>query len=509
MRRARPAGLNTIADRAPVRAQPVFAHAAPRLHDVLSVVGVARPDEASLGRMTKPEVIKLHCLFADGLVTVIERLNHLEGILAKNSRNSSKPPSSDAPARKPKPAPALDDGVKRKPGGQPGHEGHALRRVATPDEVVAHGIADACECGLPLAPLLQESRQVFDLPRPAMRVVEHQIFSASCSCGKIHRSIFPEGVTAATQYGANLQALAVYLTHHHMLPMARCADILTDLSGSPLSAATVCAMGNTAATALTPQVELIKEQVQAAAVVCADETGMRLGGGLSWLHVAVTEMLTWMGIHKNRGGAAMQEFGVLGALKGTLVHDGFSAYRTYDCKHALCNAHHLRELTYVEEQFAQPWAKAMIDFLLLANKEVKALAGQELAASRQEELRRQYDAIVWAGNQANPIKPASGKRGRTAQSFPVNLLRRLGDYADDVLRFTQDPTVPFTNNLGERTMRMLKVKQKVSGCFRSARGARNFCITRSYLASLAKQGRDLLGALVLTMQGHPPDPTPC
>jgi len=509
MKRSERAGSSTTTDRAPVRSLPEPLHAIPRLHDVLSVVGVARPDAASLLRMTKLEMAKLFCLFADGVETLIERLNHVEGILAKNSRNSSKPPSSDQPASKPKPAPTLDDEVKRKPGGQPGHKGHALMRAPNPDEVVAHGIPEACDCGLPLAPLLQESRQVFDLPRPAMRVVEHQIFWASCSCGKIHRSIFPEGVAAATQYGPNIQALGVYLTHHHMLPIARCADILTDLSGSPVSTAMVCAMGNTAATALTPQVELIKQQVQAAAVVCADETGMRLGGGLSWLHVAVTEMLTWMGIHKNRGNAAMEEFGILSALTGTLVHDGFSAYRAYDCKHALCNAHHLRELTYVDEQFAQPWAKAMIDFLLLANKEVKAAAGQELSALRQEELRKQYDAIVSTGNEANPPKPASGKRGRTAQPFPVNLLRRLSDFADDVLRFTQDPAVPFTNNLGERTMRMLKVKQKVSGCFRTVRGARNFCTTRSYLATLAKQGRDLLGALVLTMQGHPPDPTPC
>ena len=509
MKRPETARANAAADRAAVRSLPEPGDAGPALRDVASVLGIAMPDAASLLRMTKPEIVKLFFLVANALASLIQRLNHVEGILAKNSRNSSKPPSSDQPARKPKPAPTLPAEGKRKPGGQPGHAGHALKRVPNPDAVVAHGIPETCDCGLPLAPLLQESRQVFDLPRPAMRVVEHQIFAASCHCGKVHRSSFPEGVTAPTQYGPNLQALGVYLTHHHMLPMARCADILTDLSGRPVSAATVCAMGNTAATALTPQVELIKAQVEVAAVVCADETGMRLGGGLSWLHVAVTELLTWMGIHKHRGGVAMDEFGIMRVFTGTLVHDGFSPYRAYDCTHALCNAHHLRELTYVHEQFAQPWAKAMIDFLLQANKEVKAAADQKLSAQRQQDLRNQYRAIVSIGEAANPPKPASGKRGRTAQPFPVNLLRRLSDYADDVLRFTQDPAVPFTNNLGERTMRMLKVKQKVSGCFRTVQGARNFCITRSYLATLAKQGRDLLGALVLTMQGHPPDPTPC
>ena len=446
---------------------PRQSDASPVLGDGVDVAGVARPDAAALNRLSKPELIELVLRYAHALDALTRRVNHLEGILAKNSRNSSKPASSDQPTRKPAPAPKLDDGVQRKPGGQPGHKGHALKRVANPAEVVEHGIPEACECGLRLTPLLHEFRQVFDLPRPAMRVVEHQTFSATCNCGKTHRSSFAEGVTAATQYGPNIKALGVYLTHHHMLPIARCADILSDLGGQAVSAGTVSAMVGAAAKTLAPAVERIKRHVTASPVVCADETGMRLGGGLSWLHVAMTEMLTWMGIHHKRGGAAMDEFGVIGALTGTVVHDGFSSYRAYDCSHALCNAHHLRELTYVDEQFAQPWAKAMIDFLLQANKEVKVAAGQTLSPQRQTALRSEYVAIVSVGKAANPLKPASGRRGRTAQPFPVNLLRRLSDYVDDVLRFTQDPAVPFTNNLGERTMRMLKVKQKVSGCFRT------------------------------------------
>jgi len=267
-------------------------------------------------------------------------------------------------------------------------------------------------------------------------------------------------------------------------------------------------MVGAAAKTLAPAVERIKEHVIASPVVCADETGMRVGGGLSWLHVAVTQTLSWMGIHHKRGSLAMDEFGVLGAVTGTLVHDGLGSYWIYDCDHSLCNAHHLRELTYVVEQFAQPWAKAMIDFLLKANQEVKAEAGAGLSQQRQTDLRAQYDAIVLAGQCANPPKPASGRRGRTAQAFPVNLLRRLHDHADAVLRFTQDPNVPFTNNLAEQTMRMLKVKQKVSGCFRTCEGSRNFCTIRSYLATLAKQGHNLLHAIVLTAQGKPPDPVP-
>jgi len=482
--------------------------AAPELGSGAAIAGTAEAFAAALNRLSKAELVELVVLYSDALDVQTQTVAHLQGILAKNSRNSSKPPSTDQPTRKPKPAPTLDDGVKRKPGGQPGHKGCALERVANPDEVVEHRLRETCECGLQLTPLLQESRQVFDLPRPAMRVVEHQTFSATCACGKTHRSSFPEDVTAATQYGPNIEALAVFLTHHHMLPISRCADILSDLAGQPVSAGTVSAMGAAAANTLVPVVERIKEHVTASAVVCADETGMRSGGVLAWMHVAVTESLTWMGIHNKRGGIAMNEFGVLSGLTGALVHDGFSPYWAFDCTHALCNAHHLRELTYVHEQFAQPWAKDMIDFLLTANKEVKVAAGRALSQQRQTALRADYEVIVSAGQAANRPKPASGRRGRTTQPFPVNLLRRLSDNADAVLRFTNDPAVPFTNNLGERTMRMLKVKQKVSGCFRTFEGARNFSTVRSYLATLAKQRRNLFEALVLTAMGRPPDPIP-
>lgn len=464
----------------------------------------------ALERLSKVELIELVVYQERAIAGLTERVAHLEGIIAKNSRNSSKPPSSDQPGVKPAPAPTLEDeaSLKRKPGGQPGHKGHALKRVDNPDEIVVHPTPETCVCGLALIAVLKEARQVFDLPRAAMRVVEHQTQLAKCHCGKIHQSVFPPGVGAATQYGANITALAVYLTHQHMLPISRCADILGDLSGKTLSTGTVLAMITTTATTLVPHVERIKAGVIEAPVLCVDETGMRVGRGLSWLHVAATETLTWMGIHEKRGTVAINEFGVIGKFKGTLVHDGFSAYRTYDCIHSLCNAHHLRELTFVYEQHAQPWAKDMIDFLLLANKAVKLAAGQPLTQQQQEDLRAEYDTLVATGKATNPLKPASGKRGRTAQTFPVNLLKRLDDYASDAMRFTTDPAVPFTNNLGERTMRMLKVKQKTSGCFRTVRGAQNFCVIRSYLATLAKQGRDLLDALVLTALGKPPDPMP-
>jgi len=198
-------------------------------------LGGAQLSADTLERLSKPELIELILRYGSALAALTRKVAHLEGILAKNSRNSSKPPSSDPITRKPAPAPKLDDGVKRKPGGQPGHKGCALKRVANPDEIVEHRVDQTCECGLRLSPLLQEYRQVFDLPAPVMRVVEHRTFSASCACGKTHRSNFPEGVTAATQYGPNIQAQAVYLTHHHMLPISRLVP-----TSSATSAAKAC-----------------------------------------------------------------------------------------------------------------------------------------------------------------------------------------------------------------------------------------------------------------------------
>lgn len=433
------------------------------------------------------------------------RVTELQGRLAKNSRNSSKPPSSDG-LNKPKPKSLRPVGEKST-GGQPGHAGHTLKRVASPDRIETHAPASHCDvCQRPLSTaVVVETRQVFDLPPLRCEVTEHQVLQTQCTCGKVHLGRFPAAVTAPVQYGPRSKAAVVQLTHHHMLPLARTGELMGDLFGLPMSDATVLAIQAEAQVRLAPTVAAMGEALTAAPVAHADETGMRVAGKIHWLHVLVTPLLTWLGAHPKRGRQAFDACGLLMVFAGTLIHDGWKPYRELACQHGLCNAHHLRELTYVFEQLGQAWAKCLIDLLVAACHEVAA-TGAPLPAGRIAHYREAYDRILTTGEAANPRAPPSGKRGRTKQSKALNLIDRLRLYADDVWRFMTDAGVPFTNNLGEQAIRMPKVKQKVSGGFRTAGGLETFCTIRSYLATLHKQGMNLFTALTLTFQGAPPQP---
>jgi transposase len=416
-----------------------------------------------------------------------------------------KPPSAEGYG-KPKPKSLRRPG-KNPRGGQQGHEGHTLKRAESPDHIVLHAPPATCDaCGLPLPEArVAETRQVFDLPPTHYEVTEHRVLEARCACGKWHRGEFPEGVNAPVQYGPRLKGAVVHLTQHHMLPAQRTADLMGDLFDLPLSDATVLAAVEEACERLEPTVTAIGQAISAAPIAQADETGMRVAGKLHWLHVLATTYLSWMGIHPNRGKKAFDAFGLLSAFVGTLVHDGWKPYRDLACYHALCNAHHLRELTYIFEEMGQSWANRLIGMLLAACQEVERVGGP-LPPDRIAYFRSLYLEILAEGEAANPRAPPSGKRGRTRQSKAVNLLHRLRTYTDDVLRFMTDPGVPFTNNLAEQAVRMPKVKQKVSGCFRTLRGAQSFCIVRSYLDTLRKQGANLFHALTQTFQGHVPQP---
>jgi transposase len=466
------------------------------------------PDLDQLSVAEKEALIRAQFAQIQGLVAEVAALTakvaELEGRLALNSRNSSKPPSSEGYG-KPKPKSLRRPG-KNPPGGQKGHEGHTLKKAESADHIVLHAPRAICECGLPLPEAtVIEARQVFDLPSMHYEVTEHRVLEACCACGKRHRGEFPEGVNAPVQYGPGLKAAAVHLTQHHMLPVQRTADLMGDFFDLPVSDATVLAAVDEAGERLESTVTAIGQAISAAPIAHADETGLRVDGKLQWLHVLATGLLTWMGIHPNRGKKAFDAFGLLTSFVGTLIHDGWKPYRDLVCKHALCNAHHLRELTYLFEEMGQTWANRLIEMLLAACQEVTA-AGGPLAADRLVHFRSLYREILAEGEAANPRAPPSGKRGRTRQSKAVNLLHRLRTYADDVLRFMTDPGVPFTNNLAEQAVRMPKVKQKVSGCFRTVTGAQSFCIIRSYLDTLRKQGANLFHALTQTFQGNVPQP---
>ena len=440
--------------------------------------------------------------------TLTAEVADLKGRLALTSRNSSKPPTSDGlskPAPKPK---SLRIAGQNPTGGQKGHTGHTLKKVEKPDYIESHPAPSHCDaCRAPLVGgTVIETRQVFDLPTLRHEVTEHQVLQTQCSCGKVHRGVFPEDVTAPAQYGPRAMAAAVLMTNHHMGPVARTGELMGDLFDLPMSNGTILKASKTAQTLLTPTVELIANALQVAPVVGADETGMRVATKLHWMHVLVTATLTWMACHTKRGKEAFDDMGILPLFMGTLIHDGWKPYRELLCKHGLCNAHHLRELTYQFEELQQAWAKRMIELLVGACHEVGKVGGP-LSQERMVYYRLVYEEILVEGETANQkAPPIPGKRGKTPQSKGFNLLGRLRDYKDDVWRFATDPGVPFTNNLAEQAVRMSKVKQKIAGCFRTKNGIDTYCTIRSYLATMRKQKANIYQSLVLTFQGKTPQP---
>jgi len=448
------------------------------------------------------------------LNAMMVRLNALEAKLIKDSHNSSKPPSTDGLQRKPKSLRQSGGKV----GGQPGHPGKTLKRVAHPEHTEIHPASTRCDrCGSQIAPhdirLSPETRQVIDLPPIRVEVTEHRIELAHCRCGKMHTGQFPPGVTQAAQYGAQVKAAAVYLTQYQQLPIDRTAQALRDLFGLSVSTGTVQNHIDEATRTIKPVVERINLAIQTAPVVHFDETSMHVGRAQQWLHSASTATLTWYGAHLKRGKEALDSFGILPGFAGVAVHDGWKPYAHYACVHALCNAHHLRELIFIVETTAQPWAQEMIALLCAAKVEADAslaMGNKGLGAKRIAHYLSRYQALLtqaWILNPQQPRDPTRlDKRGGIKQTFTYNLLARLTRYADEVWRFITDHRVPFDNNRAERDIRMPKLKQKISGCFRTTHGFEAFCTIRSYLATLRKQDRPLFQALADAFSGNVPEP---
>lgn len=335
-----------------------------------------------------PQLDRLSVAEKDDLIGVLyaqvavltAKAAELEGRLALNSQNSSKPPSSDGWGR-PQPKSQRQKGMNST-GGQRGHRVHTLKQVAQPDHLEPHPPASHCDtCHRPLSDaVVVETRQVFDIPPLRHEVTEHRLLEVRCPCGKVHRGAFPAEVTAPVHYGPRIKAAVVHLTHHHRVPVARTGTLTGDLFGLPLSDATVLTIHAQAAALIAPTVAAMGEALKAVPVAHADETGMRVAGKLFWLHVLATQSMTWLGSHINRGKKAFDAFGILAVFAGTLVHDGWKPYRDLACTHALCNAHHLRELTDVFEEMNQAWAKRLMDLLVGACHEV-AGAGAALSAA--------------------------------------------------------------------------------------------------------------------------------
>jgi transposase len=438
-----------------------------------------------------------------------ERIKELEGQQAKDSHNSSLPPSSDRFVRSPK---SLRQASGKKPGGQKGHRGHHLQQVELPDEVLMHGVerCEACQHDVSEQPAEQpERRQVVDLPTLRLWVSEHRVEEKRCPvCSHRTRAAFPPGVSAPAQYGPGIQALAVYLVEGQSVPYARTSQLLQDLLGVHLSAGSIATFVRASHRQLAEVEMQIKAALLKAPVIHQDETGLRVGKTGQWVHVCSTEHLTHYAAHPKRGREALKATGMMEHFSGTSVHDGLASYQGYACRHALCNVHHLRELTFVEEELKQSWARRMKDLLLdmkQAVEQARAAGKQELDVLALGRFHCRYDSLIHQGYAANPppLPPKKVHGGRTKQNPARNLLDRLSTNKWQVLAFVTDFAVPFDNNQAERDLRMIKVQQKVSGCFRTDQGVAVFCRIRSYLSTLRKQGEHLLPALQQTLLGHP------
>src|SRR5215472_6553586 len=429
---------------------------------------------------------------------LLRRLAELERRLGLNSSNSGKPPSSDG-LKKPPRVSSLREPSGKKTGGQKGHPGTTLRRSETPDATIDHLPGACAACGEPLTAAMATghvARQVFDLPEPRPLIVtEHRAHDCRClSCGTQTRAAFPEGVTAPVQYGQRIGAFVLYLLHYQLLPEKRLTALMADLFGVKLVTATIARISQDCAQRFRGFADAVREHVAAAPVKHLDETGFRIGGKTQWLHIASTVWLTFYRVSAKRGS-------LLPKVTGIVVHDHWKPYYTMrGVLHALCNAHHLRELKALVEIEKEDWARKMQRLLRRACHAANLARQQDvpLKAGLVALFDRCYDTILAEGlafHQAQPALAKARRRGRQPRRVGHNLLLRLSSRKRDVLRFLTDPSVPFTNNLAEQDGRMMKLRQKISGGFRSEDGAKDFAIIRSVLSTARKQGWNMLQTL--------------
>jgi transposase len=438
------------------------------------------------------------------------RVRELEAQVAKNSSNSGKPPSSDGLA-KPDKTNSLRGKSGKKPGGQPGRIGKTLNPVEKPNKIVLHTPVKCTGCQTSLnsiAPISEEKRQVFDIPPLSVVVTEHRAQTKICPCcGAKNKGEFPGDVNAFVQYGERVKALTAYFLHQHLIPVERTSQIFEDIFNIPISPGTCANMDKKLFKNLQAFEESLKAHLISSKVLHFDETGVRCEKKLHWIHVASSEAATFFGLHANRGGKATDDMGILPEFKGTAVHDHWQCYFSYkQVKHGLCNVHHLRELKFVYEEERSVWAKEMTDLLIKAKKiadKAKEEAKTSLALEDISLVENEYKCILVKAGIAyldsiedECVQEGVGKQG-------CNLFRRLLNKMEEVLLFMKDLSVPFSNNLAEQDLRMEKVKQKISGCFRTFSGGVISCRVRSYISTARKQGWNIIDSLAEAICGAP------
>jgi transposase len=454
------------------------------------------------------ELASLVIQLRGALDTALTRIADLEAQLKQNSKNSSKPPSSDSPFVKPAPK-SLRGKSGRRPGGQPGHEGRTLMRVQRPDRVSRHEPRRCGGCGSGLTTAVQvgvDARQVFDIPKITVKVVEHQMISRRCcDCGITSTGTAPEGVDAVASYGPNVAAICTYLYSGQFLSQARTAAALTELFGTPLSAGTVASLTRRMADTVRTcgVLDQIRAAIATAPVAHFDETGLRVAASLHWVHSASTAMFSLLTVHPRRGVKGMEHAGVLPGFTGVAVHDAWAPYDTYaDARHALCNAHVQRELVAVFDEVPEGvwnWARQAHDALL----DLKTLVSDARVAGHTMLRVGASDTLIGRLRSASVLGAriaGGGARGAKHRA----LARRLRDRQADYLRFLDEGfAVPWDNNAAEREVRMVKIRQKVSGSLRTLAGARDFTAIRSYLATAVKNGVRFIDALTTLAERRP------
>lgn len=469
----------------------------------------------------KPELQLLVRFLMQQIQELREENAHLRALLAKDSHNSSKPPSSDSrPKPNPKPA-GMKKKSKRRPGGQPGHQGRTLRMSDTPDQVITLAVEACSGCGSSLSdsPNISHRRhQVFDLPPlPRIQVTEYRAEVKCCPhCKARTVAPVPQWASQAVQYGPHIRSHILYLQDYQLLPFHRTALLLRDLFGLSVSQGTLANLARLGYQRLKGFETHLRESLKKSPLVNFDESGLRIKGRNAWLHVASNASMTHLHVHPKRGKEAMNP--ILPQFCGAAIHDGLKSYEHFDSpSHHLCNAHILRELTFLHEQLKEPWAKQMHACLLsMYRSRQRAIDKGKVQLDKHvlSRLETRYEMALRKGfayhrrKQRAVVCRKTCKRGRPAQAPGKNLLDRLNDKAHMVMGFLYDFSIPFTNNQAERDLRMIKVKQKISGGFRSHNAAAAFSRLRSYIQTLQKQGQDISAGLVAAMKGQPFTPMP-
>lgn len=442
------------------------------------------------------------------------RIKELEEWIKRNSQNSNQPPSTDQYAKRCRPKSEREKSGK-KPGGQPGHQGCTLQRTQNPDEIVYCHV-DRCEaCQHDLSNVEANeyvARQECDIPPVKPMTTEYRMITKVCpKCKLVNKAKDPNNLTQPIQYGQRIASLTSYLHYEQLVPLKRIKSMFADMFSLPISEGTLVKMHEQIHEQLGQTERGIQNNLIASNVVNCDETSIRIDGKTRWLHVASNARNTAYFCHNKRGVDAMNEMAILPNYKGTAVHDNWKPYFTYkDIDHSLCNAHHIRELRGINENYDQPWAKDMRQLLLNINEVVNTYkeAGKDcLPGEIAQKYSGQYDLILNTAIAQIPAlktsKAKSKKRGRKKQHPAKNLHDRLTSQKKETLRFMYDFKVPFTNNQAEQDVRMAKVKLKVSGCFRSQEGAERFCRIRGYISTSRKRGCNILQSIENVIRGHP------